>query len=315
MKKRIVFRADASAQIGYGHFIRSLALADMLKDDFDCVFFTTEPSQYQIDELDKVCRFVVLHEEGKFEDFVNCLDGTEIVVLDNYFFTTAYQQEIRAKGCKLVCIDDMHDKHYVADAIINHGPVTPNQFDCEPYTLLYLGDKYKLLRKPFLSPAPTKARNNVALVNLGGADPFRLTDKIISLLLQVSNRYEIVVILGDTVYLSEESRQRVKVRSRLSAEEMAELFETSAFGILPASTVSIEAASRGLPMMIGYQVDNQEEGYKKSAKEGRFIPLGNLHQLTKEKLAQAISSLDDFRPVVPDNTHIQNNFLNVFKSL
>ena len=287
----------------------------MLKDDFDCVFFTTEPSQYQIDELDKVCRFVVLHEEGKFEDFVNCLDGTEIVVLDNYFFTTAYQQEIRAKGCKLVCIDDMHDKHYVADAIINHGPVTPNQFDCEPYTLLYLGDKYKLLRKPFLSPAPTKARNNVALVNLGGADPFRLTDKIISLLLQVSNRYEIVVILGDTVYLSEESRQRVKVRSRLSAEEMAELFETSAFGILPASTVSIEAASRGLPMMIGYQVDNQEEGYKKSAKEGRFIPLGNLHQLTKEKLAQAISSLDDFRPVVPDNTHIQNNFLNVFKSL
>ncbi len=315
MKKRIVFRADANAQIGYGHFIRSLALADMLKDDFDCVFFTTEPSQYQIDELDKVCRFVVLHEEGKFEDFVNCLDGTEIVVLDNYFFTTAYQQEIRAKGCKLVCIDDMHDKHYVADAIINHGPVTPNQFDCEPYTLLYLGDKYKLLRKPFLSPAPTKARNNVALVNLGGADPYRLTDKIISLLLQVSNRYEIVVILGDTVYLSEESRQRVKVRSRLSAEEMAELFESSAFGILPASTVSIEAASRGLPMMIGYQVDNQEEGYKKSAKEGKFIPLGNLHQLTKEKLAQAISSLDGFRPVVPDNTHIQSNFLNVFKSL
>ena len=315
MKKRIVFRADASAQIGYGHFIRTLALADMLKDDFDCVFFTTEPSQYQIDELDKVCRFVVLHEEGKFEDFVNCLDGTEIVVLDNYFFTTAYQQEIRAKGCKLVCIDDMHDKHYVADAIINHGPVTPNQFDCEPYTLLYLGDKYKLLRKPFLSPAPTKARNNVALVNLGGADPFRLTDKIISLLLQVSNRYEIVVILGDTVYLSEESRQRVKVRSRLSAEEMAELFETSAFGILPASTVSIEAASRGLPMMIGYQVDNQEEGYKKSAKEGKFIPIGNLHLLTKEKLAQAISMLGDFRPIVPDNTHIQRNFINVFKSL
>lgn len=315
MKKRIVFRADASATIGYGHFIRSLALADMLKDDFDCVFFTTEPSQYQIDELDKVCRFVVLHEDGKFEDFIDCLDGTEIVVLDNYFFTTAYQQEIKAKGCKLVCIDDMHDKHYVADVIINHGPVTPNQFDCEPYTVLCLGDKYKLLRKPFLVPAPTSTRNNVALVNLGGADPFRLTDKIISLLSQVSNRFEIEVILGDTVYLSEESRQKVKSRSRLSAEEMAELFESSAFGILPASTVSIEAASRGLPMMIGYQVDNQEEGYKKSAKEGKFIPLGNLHQLTKEKLAQAISSLDDFRPVVPDNTHIQSNFLNVFKSL
>ena len=28
--KKIYFRADASAQIGYGHFIRTLAIADML---------------------------------------------------------------------------------------------------------------------------------------------------------------------------------------------------------------------------------------------------------------------------------------------
>ena len=32
--QKIYFRADASATIGYGHFIRTLALADMLKDDF-----------------------------------------------------------------------------------------------------------------------------------------------------------------------------------------------------------------------------------------------------------------------------------------
>ena len=36
--QKIIFRADAGAGIGYGHFIRSLALADMLKNDFDCVF-------------------------------------------------------------------------------------------------------------------------------------------------------------------------------------------------------------------------------------------------------------------------------------
>lgn len=31
--QKIYLRADASAAIGYGHFIRTLALADMLKDD------------------------------------------------------------------------------------------------------------------------------------------------------------------------------------------------------------------------------------------------------------------------------------------
>ena len=47
MKKRILFRADANVQIGYGHFVRTLALADMLKDDFECVFYTQEPTEYQ----------------------------------------------------------------------------------------------------------------------------------------------------------------------------------------------------------------------------------------------------------------------------
>ena len=38
--QKIYLRADASAAIGYGHFIRTLALADMLKDDFDCTFLS-----------------------------------------------------------------------------------------------------------------------------------------------------------------------------------------------------------------------------------------------------------------------------------
>lgn len=33
MDKKVYFRADASNVIGYGHFVRTLALADMLKDN------------------------------------------------------------------------------------------------------------------------------------------------------------------------------------------------------------------------------------------------------------------------------------------
>lgn len=315
MKRRICFRADAGATIGYGHFIRTLALADMLKDDFDCVFFTTEPSQYQIDELDKVCRFVILHEEGKFEDFLGCLDGTEIVVLDNYFFTTDYQRQIKVKGCKLVCIDDMHDKHYVADAIINHGPVKPEEFDCEPYTKLALGSDYVLLRKPFLQPIQNKQRNNSVVVNFGGADPLHLTDKVISMLLQLNVPYDIITILGDKTYLSDENRQKVTILKNLSAQQMADLFESSAFGILPGSTVGMEAASRGLPLMIGYFVDNQEEGYKKSAENGSFIPLGNLSKLTKDILSSSIDKLKDFQPIVPDYTLVPHNFKILFEEI
>jgi len=316
MRRKILFRADAGQSIGYGHFIRTLALADMLKDDFDCVFYTQEPSEYQKREMEAVCPFRALPaDDTHFELFLNQLEGDEIVVLDNYFYTSDYQRRIKEKGCKLVCIDDMHDKHYVADAVINHGDVTPDDFDCESYTRFFLGDGYKLLRKPFLDPPSLKPRNNVAVVNLGGTDPFKLTDKVVSLLLAANTQYQIVVILGDTVYLSDENQRKVQILRRLRAEHIADLFESSAFGILPASTVSIEAFSRGLPMMIGYQVDNQEEGYKKNEKTGKFIPLGNLHKLTLTTLEGALGKLNGFKPPILDTTQIKGNYIEMFISL
>ena len=85
-KRKIYFRADADSQIGYGHFIRTLALADMLRDDFDCTFFTQSPSEYQQIEVEKVCPLVCLSsDDRKFDEFLNHLSGDEIVVLDNYF--------------------------------------------------------------------------------------------------------------------------------------------------------------------------------------------------------------------------------------
>ena len=315
-KKKIFFRADAGSEIGYGHFIRTLALADMLKDEFECVFYTQSPSEYQRKECEKVCKLIELPaDETRFQLFLDILKGNEIVVLDNYFYTTDYQKAIKEKGCKLVCIDDMHDKHYVADAVVNHGPISADVFDCEPYTKLYLGDGYKLLRKPFLHPLTNKQRNNTAIVNLGGADPFKLTDKVVSLLLQAGTSYHILVILGDTVHLSDENREKVEVRNKLSADQMAELFETSAFGILPGSTVSIEAMSRAMPILMGYQVDNQKEGYEKLSTSGHFIPLGNLHDLNIKTLKTAIAKLKLFIPYHLDTSKINNNFINVFREL
>ena len=149
--RKVFFRADAGADIGYGHFIRTLALADMLRGDFDCVFFTQEPTAYQICEMEKVCRFVALPaDDSKFQVFLDYLKGDEIVVLDNYFYSTEYQRQIKEKGCCLVFIDDMHDRHYVADLIINQAiNIKPEDYSCEPFTRFAFGMKYTLLRRPF----------------------------------------------------------------------------------------------------------------------------------------------------------------------
>lgn len=314
MKRKICFRADASAQIGYGHFIRTLALADMLKDEFDCVFFTSEPTPYQKEQMEKVCRFAGLCEESKFEDFLANLDGTEIVVLDNYFFTTDYQRQIKAKGCKLVCIDDIHDKHYVADVVVNHALTDSGLFDCEPYTQLCLGFDYALLRAPFLKAVPQRQRNSSIVVNFGGADPFGVTERIVTILLELSIPYRVIVVLGDKVHLSEGNRQKVTVCRNLSAEQMAELFETSAAGILSASTVCIEALSRNLPLIVGYHVDNQKEIYHILAKTNMVQPLGLLQETSSGGLSTALQNLKQSEPFLFP-VGIKDRFIRIFNSL
>ena len=315
-KRKICFRADASAEIGYGHFIRTLALADMLKDDFESVFYTQSPTEYQRKEAEKVCELVALPaDDSRFQLFLDGLKGDEIVVLDNYFYTTDYQRAIKAKGCKLVCIDDMHDKHYVADVVVNHGMATADQYDCEPYTRLCLGAEWSLLRKPFIEPIKGRKRRKQIVVCFGGADPQRLTDKVVTYLYELGVDYEIIAILGDAAYLSDKNRKRVTIKHNLSAQQMADLFETSRIGIMPSSSLRKEAVSRGLKVISGYFIENQQIGFDSSLEKKDIVPIYNYSELTKDKLAIALDKIEDFAFIVPDYSQVPKNYLNLMKTL
>ena len=315
--RKIFFRADAGQSIGYGHFIRTLALADMLKDNFECVFYTQTPSEYQRIECKKVCQLVELPaDDTRLRLFLDSLIGDEIVVLDNYFYTTDYQKAIKEKGCKLVCIDDPHGIHYVCDVLLSHGNGIPSDFDVEPYTRMCLGSDWAMLRKPFRRPVDwNRRRNNDIVVNFGGADPFYITELIVRLLLQLKLNYNIKVILGDKVFLSDECKAKVDILKNLSAEQMAQLFDESAFGIFAASTVCLEGQSRGLPMIVGYYVDNQEKYYNRIKESCHYATLDYLQDVTKEKLSKAIDSVLYIHRLKINAEDIQSRYVNLFKSI
>lgn len=284
-KRKIFFRADAGVQIGYGHFIRTLALADMLKYDFECTFFTTSPSAYQIGEMEKVCSFVTLNEDTKFEDFLDLLAGDEIVVLDNYFFTTQYMQQIKDKGCKLVCIDDIHDRHFNAELIINHGNAKVAMYDANLNTRFCIGPSYALLRKPFFEHRTNNApRKGKWVICFGGSDQHNLTEKVSRALANIAD--EIVAIVGSAYNnrASLSSITYVNTLSSLSAEQMAYEFSSAENVVCSASSVCYEALACGSNVFAGYYVDNQQEFYEGLVKNNLITPLGNLLEANFDNL-------------------------------
>lgn len=283
-KNKVILRADAGKSIGFGHFVRSLALAAYLADDFDCSFCSFnpsdhKPSQYQLSEIAKACSYIPIEAESYEEydsKFLDILRGDEIVVLDNYYFSTEYQKKIKEKGCRLVCIDDMHDRHFVADAVLTMTPARKESFSHEPYTLFLNGIEHSFLRKAFIE-VPRQGRQAViknVVMAMGGADPYGLTNKLLSIITSIDDNLHIDVIAGDTVEVDSRFDEKVAIHRRLSAEEIVDLFGKSDLGVFPASTICVEALACRLPIAAGWYVDNQKEFYEYGVHEGIFLPLG-----------------------------------------
>jgi UDP-2,4-diacetamido-2,4,6-trideoxy-beta-L-altropyranose hydrolase len=181
LKAEVFIRADGGPQIGLGHLVRCSALAHMLKDDFSISFFCKEIPENLQDEFQQNDYFVVIinHED----QFFSQISGDSIVVLDGDGFDTDYQQRIKVSGARLVCIDSLHNREFLADLIISHAPgITSDDYKAQPYTRFALGIKYALLRPSFLEQAEkTRILTKIEKVFIcfGGADPLNITEKVL----------------------------------------------------------------------------------------------------------------------------------------
>ena len=278
MKTRVYLRADGHNKMGLGHIIRSLALAKMLEQEFDCQFIVRDPSpavSHLIEEggfgLIGLNDKVLPPHEAQFIAH-HFLKGKEIIVLDGYHFDTKYQQQIRAAAGKLVCIDDIHKTHFVADAIINHtSGIQASAYSAASYTKFHLGLAYMLLRQPFLQAAQqrmaseeSESVHSTAFICMGGADP---NNDIIQVLQVCEQKEEIQVcnvVIGSAflhqealIAFQQQSRLRINIFSNLNADNMVVLMARCDFAICPPSSVALEYLCVGHQLYLLQTADNQ----------------------------------------------------------
>ena len=289
-KQKVIIRADGNTEIGLGHVIRSMALADILKEHFNCIFATRFLSTHIESEANKVCSLIIKLPETEDEHlskFLSFITGDEIVVLDNYFYSTDYQKSIKDKGAKLVCIDDIHDKHFVADAVINHaGGSRSEDYSIENYTKLYLGFKYALLRRSFLDAKCTAVRdNNNVLICLGGADPKNNTLSTLDYAVKKYRNFNYHVVIGNAYMHKKElqcyieKEEKITLYTSLSEIEIYKLMQCCSKAICSPSTVSIEylCSTKG-ELYLSRIADNQIDLYNFYTDNGIGLDISRFFQ-------------------------------------
>ena len=323
MKRKVLFRADASRKIGYGHFVRSLALADMLKDDFECIFYTQEPTAYQRQQASDVCQLEELPaDDSKFSLFLDRLNGEEIVVLDNFYYTLEYQQQIKEKGCKLVCMGGP-DRLYAADVILSQATTDPALFHSLPTTQYCLGLESALLRRPFTQYIPRireKVQPRTAVICFGGTDFKNLTGQTVDALCKDNLLDTLDIIVGDVYegHIDDRYASKVTIHRNLNAQQIVNIFDKNDVAILASSSIAIEAMACRIPVIAGWWVDNQDAFYH-LLKRNKFI-LGLGYLLTDSfgtNLKNALYNVVSFNynnPICSAN-QIPSRFVKVFHNL
>jgi UDP-2,4-diacetamido-2,4,6-trideoxy-beta-L-altropyranose hydrolase len=313
VKKRIFFRADGNSKIGLGHVIRSLSLAEMLREDFCTIFLIRSPSEDLRNKILNVCdELNELSEDSNHEEEAslvrNLINPEDILVLDGYSFDFSYQKILKLKSIKLVCIDDLAATHFLAEAIINHTPGIPHQkYDAEYNTRFYLGTEYAMLRIPFLRVAgESRQITNIesAFINFGGADPDNYTYQILKELISNNFLKTINVVVGSSYQYSEklselinaESTKKVKIFHSLNEHQLIDLMKQSQIAICAASTIAYEYCCVGGALFVIKTAENQSDSYKFLLKNNlaKDFKLDNLSNFNLHTVGEMINSQKRF---------------------
>jgi UDP-2,4-diacetamido-2,4,6-trideoxy-beta-L-altropyranose hydrolase len=311
MDETLLIRADASSQIGTGHVMRCLALAQAWQDAGGQVVFALATKSLLLEarlqaEGIEVTYLSVL--PGGIDDAIQTMDlaqerSADWVVLDGYHFGAHYQRIVTDGPCLLVLDDYGHAEHYYADMVLNQNLYANENFypHREPHTRLLLGTHYALLRREFLKwrgwrrEIPEVARK--LLITLGGSDPNNMTGKVIQALPEMEIAgLEVKIVVGPAnphlATLQRAARvSKINLQFLTAVKDMPGLMAWAEVAVSGGGTTCWELAFMGVPSLVLVLAQNQLGNAEGLGQGGVAINFGRLDQSSESGLAKTLQDL------------------------
>lgn len=333
LNMKVVFRTDASLQIGTGHVMRCLTLADALRNKgVKCQFICREHPGNLIEHIRS--KGYVTHSlplcgeaEGdlahshwlgatQMQDAEACEPALaqlkpDWLVVDHYALDVRWESSLRAYYGQLMVIDDLADRRHACHLLLDqtfgrdagdYRPWVPA--DC---TLL-CGSAYALLRPEFAALRPYSLQRrkqptlNRLLVTLGGVDNGNVTSKVLTALQNcpLPADCQITVVMGSTAPWLNEVKQQARLMPWpttvcVGVNNMAQLMADSDLAIGAAGATSWERCCLGLPTIMLVLAENQSLIARGLERAGA-ARLIRLDQDLLEQLSALIGSLAGSQP-------------------
>ncbi|QWD37520.1 UDP-2,4-diacetamido-2,4,6-trideoxy-beta-L-altropyranose hydrolase [Polynucleobacter paneuropaeus] len=310
----IVFRVDASIDIGSGHVMRCLTLARALREDgATCIFICRNHTGNMIDDIRKESFDVYvlpLDQSGSQEVFsyekwlgapllVDLSQSIQVlkdlmpdwVVVDHYGIDATWEIGISQFCLRIMAIDDFSNRAHACNILLNQN-ITANkdayQHLVENSCTMLLGPSYAILRPEFVHlrsfslSRRRESRLKRIFISMGGVDSLNVTSSILSALKTCNLPGDICidVVMGKNApWRNEVNKIALSMpwltRVIVDAKNMAELMSESDLAIGAAGSTTWELCCLGSPSILVITAENQRETALVLAETGIALTLDN----------------------------------------
>jgi UDP-2,4-diacetamido-2,4,6-trideoxy-beta-L-altropyranose hydrolase len=220
---KVIFRTDASVEIGVGHVMRCLTLADALRSNgADCKFICCEHKGNLIEQIRQRGHVAVSlpinlsnlannnvkdgdvlnHTSWLGNDWATDAAQTKVIaseawvdwlIVDHYALDIRWEESLRPSCRKIMVIDDLADRPHDCDLLLdqNLGRITSDYSSLVPNDCIVLaGPYYALLRPEFAEFRAHSLRRRTTskienlLITMGGVDQADATGHILQSLIE-----------------------------------------------------------------------------------------------------------------------------------
>jgi len=314
LKKKIVFRCDASTEIGMGHLIRSLTVANELSRR-NIIIFASEINQTN-SFINKNNFDIFKKKDNESEEFfltrvTNNLRPDILYIDKKYNYKSGFLNDLKKKNVKIVMMDNLCEGLLHCDEIIFHNMYVDNNLlkKCIPNEKIGIvksGPGFIILRDDILDIKNKIERDlhnppNI-IVTTGGSDPKGILIKISEWLKYMNLIANIYLLVGNTFRFKDkldEIREKLPNNFHFVPYSVQEFIKADIvicnFGVTLYEMIYLQIPT----ICISNSVENANDSMAINEKYNVYKDIGYIDDINKSDLKIAI------RDILKEGNHKQ----------
>jgi len=325
---RIAFRADASIEIGSGHVMRCLSLADELRELGAETLFLCRSLPGHLGEQITARGHAVSWldtDAAHVPDDVACQAHMsdhapwDWLVVDHYALAAEWETAMRAVARRIMAIDDLADRSHDCDLLMDQNLQCPGRYDgllpdhCEQL----LGPRYALLRPQFAktreSQVARMGKFDRLMVFFGGADAGGATLTALAALKKWGRSDVAVdVVVGQTnphhAAIAVACDALPGATLHCGVHDMASMMASADLLLGAGGGSAWERCCLGLPAVILAAADNQVDQAIALARVGSQLYLGKSSAVDVDRMVAVLDTLHGLPDLL---CHMANQAVNL----